>query len=107
MPDEEDRFEPDLLDDEDPFEVDEQLAHLFKHAALGLADVHEVWEADPLFYPAKPPAHWLLVGEVGGRVLVVPLAPARSGDVGKCRPIGCYEVSGELADEYRNDLRGE
>lgn len=38
------RFDPDLLDDEDPFEVDHQRAHLFKHAHLGLADVYEVWE---------------------------------------------------------------
>jgi hypothetical protein len=27
-------FDLDLLDDEDPFEIDEQLAHLFKHAEL-------------------------------------------------------------------------
>jgi hypothetical protein len=26
-------FDLDLLDDEDPFEIDEQLAHLFKHLA--------------------------------------------------------------------------
>lgn len=104
--DEEERFDPDLLDDEEPFEVGHQLAHLFKHADLGLADVFEVWEADPLFYPAEPPAHWLLVAEIAGRILVVPLAPARSGDPTRCRPIGCYEVTGRLADEYRSDLRG-
>jgi hypothetical protein len=28
----------DLLDDEDPFEVDEQVAQLFKHPALGFED---------------------------------------------------------------------
>lgn len=42
--------------DLDPFEVDDQAAHLFKHPHLGLADVREVWMSDPLFYPAKPPA---------------------------------------------------
>lgn len=103
--DEDERFDPDTLDEENPFEVDDQLAHLFKHAPLGLADVHEVWESDPLFYPAVPPAHWLVVGELGGRVLVVPLAPSRSGDRKRCRPIGCYEVTGRLADRYRQDLR--
>ena len=25
----------------------------------------DVWTSDPLFYPAKPPAHWLMLG--GGR----------------------------------------
>lgn len=104
--DDEGRFDPDLLDDEDPFEVDHQRAHLFKHARLGLADVHEAWEGDPLFYEAQPPAHWLLVSEVGGRVLAVPLAPSRSGNPRKCRPIGCYEVTGPLAEDYRRDLGG-
>jgi hypothetical protein len=34
------RFDYELLDDEDPFEVDEQLAHLFKHATLGLENIY-------------------------------------------------------------------
>lgn len=33
----------------------------------------------------------------GGRVLMVPLAPARSGDPARCRPIGCYEASQAFA----------
>lgn len=54
------RFDLDLLDDEEPFEIDRQAAHLFKHAELGIEDVWEVWRADPLFYPAKPlaPGSW-------------------------------------------------
>jgi hypothetical protein len=28
------RFDPDLLDEEDPFEIDAQAAHLFKHPQL-------------------------------------------------------------------------
>jgi len=52
-----DLFDVDLLDDEDPFEVDEQAAHLFKHVGLGIEDILDVWRSDPLFYPAKPPAH--------------------------------------------------
>lgn len=74
-----------------PFEVDRQTAHLFKHARLGIADIWEVWQADPLFYPARPPAHWLMVAEVSGRVLVVPLVSPDDGDVRKChsrRPPG-------------------
>jgi len=74
------RFDLDLLDDTDPFEIDDQAAHLFKHVPLGIDEIYEVWESDPLFYPAIPPAHWLMVAEVAGHVLVVPLAPPDSGD---------------------------
>ena len=97
------RFDPDLLDEEDPFEIDTQTAHLFKHPHLGIDDIGDVWVSDPLFYPAKPPAHWLMCAEVGGRVLVVRLAPARSGDPHRCRPIGCYEAADRLASQYRRD----
>lgn len=67
------------------------------------SDIYEVWRSDPLFYPAIPPAHWLMVSEVSGRVLVVPLALPNSGDQTKCRPIGCYEASPGLAGRYRED----
>ena len=96
-------FDIDLLDDDDPFEVDDQQAHLFKHAALGLEDIYDVWDSNPFFYPAIPPAHWLMVAEVAGRALVVPLAPADSGDRTRCRPIGCYVASKHLADQFRRD----
>jgi hypothetical protein len=97
-----DLLDIDLLGD-DPFEVDAQAAHLFKHPNLGMQDVVDVWESDPLFYPAKPPAHWLMVAEVEGRVLVVPIAPAREADPSRCRPIGCYEAAPGLASTYRRD----
>ena len=64
-----DRFDVDALDDDWPFEADHQIAHLFKHPKLGLGDIGDVWASDPLFYPAAPPAHWLMVAEVEGRVL--------------------------------------
>jgi hypothetical protein len=99
------RFDPGLLDEEDPFEVDAQAAHLFKHPHLGIDDIDDVWASGPLFYPAKPPAHWLMCAEIGGRVLMVPLAPSRSGDPRRCRPIGCYEASQALAVQYRKDRR--
>jgi hypothetical protein len=60
------RFDPDILDDEDPFEIDAQAAHLFKHPYLGIDDIQDVWASDPLFYWAKPPAHWLMCAEVSG-----------------------------------------
>ena len=94
----------DLLSNADPFEIDTQSAHLFKHPNRGIDDIREVWASDPLFYPAKPPAHWLMVAEVaGGTVLMVPLAPSRDGDPTRCRPIGCYPASEHLADQYRRD----
>ena len=93
----------DLLDEEDPFEIDGQVAHLFKHPRLGVEDIHEVWKSDPLFYPAKPPADWLMVAEVAGAVLVVPLAPPDSEDPTKCRPIGCYIAAKYLVTRYRED----
>jgi len=97
------RFDFEQLDADDPFEIDDQSAHLFKHPRLGIDDVYDVWQSDPLFYPAIPPAHWLMVAEVEGRVLVVPLAPPDSGGPTKCRPIGCYQAAVHLADRYRED----
>lgn len=94
-------FDIDVLDDEDPFEIEEQAAHLFKHAPYGIDDIYEVWESEPIFYPARPPADWLMVAEVTGDVLVVPLAKPDSGDPSKCRPIGCYQAAEHLADQYR------
>ena len=93
----------DALDDSAPFEIDDQAAHLFKHADLGIADIYDVWRSDPIFYPAKPPAHWLMVAEVAGEVLVVPIAPSASNDPRRCRPIGCYIAAKHLADRYRED----
>ncbi len=48
-------FDLDLLDEEDPFEIDAQAAHLFKHPRLGIEDIREVWASDPMFYPANHP----------------------------------------------------
>ena len=98
-----DRLAADQLDPTWPFEVDNQAAHLFKHPHLGLEDVGEVWDSDPLFYPAKPPAHWLMTAEFAGQVLCVPIVPSRHADPTKCRPIGCYVAAEHLARRYRED----
>ena len=97
------RFDPDLLDDDWPFEIDHQVSHLFKHPHLGVDDIRDMWASEPLFYPAKPPAHWLMVAEVGGQVLMVPLAPLTTGDLSRCRPIGCYLAADHLARRFRED----
>ena len=96
-------FDLDQLDDNDPFEIDRQAAHLFKHTGLGIDDIQDVWQSDPLFYPAKPPADWLMVAEVHGEILVVPLAPSDLNDPTRCRPIGCYVAAKHLADRYLED----
>ena len=96
-------FDLELLEDEWPFEIDDQVSHLFKHLYLGVADIAEVWVSDPLFYPARSPAHWLMVAEVSGQVLMVPLAPSRSGNSSRGRPIGCYLAADNLARRYEED----
>jgi hypothetical protein len=96
------RFEPDLLDEQDPFEIDTRRAPV-QHPHLGIEDIDDVWAGDPLFYPAKPPAHWLMCAGVSGQALVVPLAPSRSGDPRRCRPIGCHQAAPALATRYRRD----
>jgi hypothetical protein len=97
------RFDPNLLDDDWPFEIDHQVSHLFKHPHLGVDDIRDMWTSEPLFYPAKPPAHWLMVAEVAGQVLMVPLAPSTTGDPSRCRPIGCYLAADHLAKRFRED----
>ena len=96
-------FDIDALDEDDPFEIDSQSAHLFKHSPFGIDDVFEVWQSDPLFYPAIPPTHWLMVAQIEAEVLVVPLAPPDSGEATQCRPIGCYVAAKHLADRYLED----
>ena len=44
-----------------------------------------------------------MVADVSGRVLVVPLAPSRSGDPATCRPIGCYLAADHLAKRFKED----
>ena len=97
------RFDVDDLRDDWPFEIDHQAAHLFKHPGLGLDDIGEVWASNPLFYPATPPARWLMVADVAGRVLIVPLAPSTTGDPRRYRPIGCYLAATHLARRYQED----
>ncbi len=96
-------FDLQTLDENHPFEIDTQAAHLFKHPRMGTDVIRAVWSSDPVFYPARPPAHWLMVAEVAGTVLVIPLAPSRARDPRRCRPIGCYVASQLLANQYRRD----
>jgi hypothetical protein len=95
----------DELDPEDPFELDtDNRPHLFKHP-YSEEDLYDIYY-DALYYPAREggAADWLMVGQPPGeRPLVVPLAPARSGDPSKARPIGIYNATGKLLDVYLVD----
>ncbi len=103
------RFDLEALDPDDPFELDnDNLPHFAKHAPFTAEDVLDAWAfGDPLFYPAaeEGPADWLMVARIPGAVIVVPLAPSRSDDPRKCRPIGIYEPSRTLAERYEKDSR--
>lgn len=99
------RFDVEALDETDPFEVDNQLIHLYKHVGMDVYDILEVWTDNPLFYPAREdgPADWLMVGEVPGDRLVIPLMPGSSPN--KAKPIGVYKSRGSLDRQYREDTR--
>lgn len=103
------RFDMEALDPEDPFELDDgNIPHLAKHAPFTANDALDAWAfGQPLFYPAAEdgPADWLMVARIPETVVVVPLAPPRSGDATKCRPIGIYEPSRTLALRYEEDSR--
>ena len=99
-----DRLDYELLDDEDPFELDPgNRPHLFSHETFSEDDLFDVWSSDPLFFPAmdQGPADWLMVAEVpGGEVLLVPLPKPKSADSTKARPIGIYRAGRELRRRY-------
>jgi hypothetical protein len=104
------RFDLDLLNPDDPFEIDgANRPHLYKHlpmadgryVVVGVEDILDVYHfGDPMYEPAEEggAADWLMIGEVPEIVLVVPLAPPRKPDPTKCRPIG---LDGASEDERR------
>jgi len=89
----EDTFDPDLLDDDDPFEIDEgNLPHLVGHG-FGLTDLWELWEGTPYWSEDEQhPGRLKLHGPIPGDYLVVPCAASSSGDVHRCRPITIFSV---------------
>jgi len=75
--------------------------------AVGPEDVLDAYiYGDPAFYEAEPAgsADWLMIGQIPGLVICVPIAPPNSGNVRFCRPIGIYKPSIEDRNRY---LRGE
>ncbi len=90
------------LDPQDPFEIDERnRPHLAKHPPFTEEDLWEALEGDPVFFPAKPPAEWLMVSRVPGYTVVVPLLQGSSPT--RLRPIGIYEASDSMKERYENE----
>jgi hypothetical protein len=111
-----DRFDIDELDPEDPFEIDDgNRPHLYKHMAndrgrdiaIGPEDLVDAYTyGNPVFYeadPTKGDAEWIMIGEVPGVMLVVPLAPPVHSDSSRCRPIGIYQASEDERRRYMED----
>lgn len=112
----EDRFDIDELDPEEPFEIDDgNRPHLYKHMAnnrgrdivIGPEDLVDAYTSGrPVFYEADPTkgvAEWIMIGEVPGVILVVPLARPVSSDGSQCRPIGIYQATDEERRRYMRD----
>lgn len=108
------RFEIDLLDSEQPFEVDHRnRPHLYKHlpvsgghyVAVGEEDLYDLYLfGDPIYDPAieTGPADWLMIGYVPEIILVVPLAAPEYSDRTKCRPIGIYKANEDAMNRWKS-----
>lgn len=111
------RFDYNLLDAEDPFEIDEgNRPHLYKHlptddgdryVRVGVEDIYDAfWDGDASYFePANDKgADWLMVATLPGLIICVALAPPNSGDYKKCRPISVFKANAANREKY---LRGE
>src|SRR6266540_957225 len=108
-----DRFEIDLLDPVDPFEIDERnRPHLYKHlpvvsgryVSVGVEEILNVYLlGDPMYNPGneEEEADWIMIGECPGIVLKIPLAPPNEPNPRKCRPIGLDGVTNEERRRHR------
>lgn len=82
----------DAIDPDDPFEIDDRnRAHLAKHPPFTEEDVYDAFFSDPIFVQAEPPAHWLMIANIPGDIVVVPVMPAASRH--QMRPLGIYRGS--------------
>lgn len=106
------RFDYDLLDEDDPFEIDKvNERHLYKHLPtddsgrlirVGVSDIYDGFrDGDASYFKPRKDngADWLMIATIPGLIICVPLAPPHSGDYRKCRPIGLYKAS--AADRKR------
>lgn len=101
------RFDPELLDESDPFEIDDDnRPHLAKHSPYTPEDLGEAWaDPDGIFVEAvRGPAEWFLIASLtGGDIVQIPLAPSRTESWRQCRPIGIYKASQAQQDKYAEE----
>jgi hypothetical protein len=102
------RFNPALLDPEDPFELDAvNTPHLAKHEGCDPELLYSMWASDCRFLPADHgPADWFLVADLGGETFFAPVMPSSDSDPSKCRPIGLRRAPQQLEDLYFEALSG-
>ncbi|MDQ3877811.1 MAG: hypothetical protein M3290_05605 [Actinomycetota bacterium] len=102
------RFDPDLLDPIDPFEIDDgNLPHLGRWEGITPDDLLEAWRGEPRLFlsPEGYPADWDLVSEVASvGTIVVPLMRAKSGDASKARPITVFRANLRTQARYLTQL---
>lgn len=99
-----------LLDLSDPFEWDmDNLPHLLDDPYYGPDDALDVLHDAPECYEddSGGAGDWLLVGEVPGAILTVPVAQSRYSGLSKVRPITIFEAPDELAARYLHDQGGD
>jgi|SRR5215207_1821469 len=102
-----DGFDPSLVEPNDPFELDDwNRAHLAKYAPFTEESVLDAWADPGMFFAIAADdrsADWLMIADVGGAIVQVPLAPSQSGDPRRCRPIGVYAATAAQIERYREE----
>lgn len=93
----------DQLDQDDPLEIDDDNApHLAKHEPFTSDDSLDAFFDNPVFVDAPhEPALWIMIAEIPGEIVLVPLMRARRRD-DQVRPIGIYRAGHRYREVYRD-----
>lgn len=85
-----------------PVRIDDWNApHLAKHQPYTQEDVYDAFFDSPIFVDAPhEPALWLMIAEVPGDIVIIPLMEATRSD--QLRPIGIYSASYTHREVYRD-----
>ncbi|HWL41296.1 MAG TPA: hypothetical protein VNQ73_00030 [Ilumatobacter sp.] len=95
----------DRLNQDDPFEVDQvNAAHLAKHDHFATDDLYDAFADNPIFVGAPhEPALWLMIAEIPGDIVIIPLMRARNPT--QVRPIGIYRANTRYRKVFRDAWR--